>query len=125
VFTEKGLPDSKNRGIPYGLRPDSLAFLESVSYDTQRRKEVRDAPSFQRSIEHCSYVIDLHLWQKADHATFATFVYEKTSERLLRHFANTNETEVIRKALVWCERHSPESRFCVSVLAPYAGRGRN
>ena len=79
---------------------------------------MRDSPSFQRSIEHCSYVIDLHLWQKDDHATFATFVYEKKSDRLLRHFANTNETEVIREALVWCERHSAEPRFVISVLAP-------
>jgi hypothetical protein len=63
-------------------------------------------------------VIDLHLWQKDDHATFATFVYEKQSERLLRHFANTNETEVIRKALVWCERHSAEPRFFISLLVP-------
>jgi hypothetical protein len=99
------------------LPPDSLAFLEDGSYDTQKSKEMRDSPSFQRGIEHGSYVIDLHLWQKTDHATFATFVYEKKSGLLLRHFANTNETEVIRKALVWCERHSPESRVCVSVFA--------
>jgi hypothetical protein len=84
----------------------------------QRRKEVRDSPSFQRSIEHCSYVIDLHLWQKPDHATFATFVYEKPGERLLRHFANTNETEVIRKALVWCEKHSAGSRFSTAISVP-------
>jgi hypothetical protein len=63
-------------------------------------------------------VIDLHVWQKADHATFATFVYEKAGERLLRHFANANETEVIRKALVWCEKHSADSRFLTSISAP-------
>jgi hypothetical protein len=115
--SKKGRPDSKNRGIPYALRADSLAFLMADSYDTQWRNEVRDSPSYQRSIEHCSYIIDLHLWQKGDHATFATFVYEKASERLLRHFANTDETEVIRKALVWCERHSVDSRFFTSVSA--------
>jgi hypothetical protein len=71
---------------------------------------VRNSPSFQRSIEHCSYVIDLHVWQKADQTTFATFVYEKAGSRLLRHFANSNETEAIRKALVWCERHPAEAR---------------
>jgi hypothetical protein len=69
---------------------------------------VRNSPSFQRSIEHCSYVVDLHLWQKADQPTFATFVYEKAGSRLLRHFANSDETEAIRKALVWCEHHAAE-----------------
>jgi hypothetical protein len=102
--------------MPFGV--DFLAFMAAHRYDSQRRKEVRDSPSFQRSIEHCSYVIDLHLWQKTDHATFATFVYNKTGERLLRHFANTNETEVIRKALAWCERHAADSRLCTSVSAP-------
>jgi hypothetical protein len=71
---------------------------------------VRNSSSFQRSIEHCSYVIDLHLWQKADQTTFATFVYEKAGPRLLRHFANCNEIEAIRKALVWCEHHAADSR---------------
>jgi hypothetical protein len=72
---------------------------------------VRNSPSFQRSIEHCSYVIDLHVWQKADQTTFATFVYEKAGPRLIRYFANSNETEAIRKALVWCEHHAAEARY--------------
>ena len=71
---------------------------------------MKDSPSFQRRIEHCSYLVDLHIWQRGDHTMFATFVYEKAGERLLRHFANADETEVIRKALVWCERHPHTSR---------------
>jgi hypothetical protein len=35
---------------------------------------------------------------------FATFIYEKGFERLLRHITGTDENEVIRLALVWCER---------------------
>ena len=87
---------------PFGSSPSKIPF---------RRKEVKNSPSFQRRIEHCSYLVDLHLWQTADQSTFATFVYEKAGERLLRHFANTDETEVIRKALVWCERHSCPSQL--------------
>ena len=34
---------------------------------------------------------------------FATFIYEKAGERLLRHFTAPDENEVIRQALVWCE----------------------
>ena len=81
---------------------------------------MRNSSSFQRSIEHCSYVIDLHLWQKTDQPTFATFIYEKVGPRLLRHFANSDETEVIRKALVWCEQQSypSDSVFFDSVSSP-------
>jgi hypothetical protein len=62
-------------------------------------------------------VIDLHLWNGTDQPTFATFVYEKSSARLIRHFAGRDETEVIRKALVWCEQHAhrSDSRFFDSV----------
>jgi len=38
--------------------------------------------------------------------TFATFIYEKGSERLLRHITGTDENDVIRQALVWCEQNS-------------------
>jgi hypothetical protein len=38
--------------------------------------------------------------------TFATFIYEKAGERLLRHFTGSDENEVIRQALAWCEQNS-------------------
>jgi len=37
---------------------------------------------------------------------FATFIYEKAAGRLLRHFIGTDENEVIRQALKWCEENS-------------------
>jgi hypothetical protein len=115
------LPYTKNGGVPYAFclefaRHSARAVLGYQSGG----KKVKDSPSFQRRIEHCSYIVDLHLWQRGDHSAFATFVYEKAGERLLRHFANTDETEVIRKALVWCERHSHTSQphFFPSVSQP-------
>ena len=64
---------------------------------------MRNAPSFQRSIDHGSYSIELHAWRSAGKSTFATFVYQKAGDRLLRHFTSSDETEVIRQALAWCE----------------------
>jgi hypothetical protein len=64
---------------------------------------VRNWSSFQRSLDHGHYLIELHAWRTADVCTFATFVYDKISERLLRHFTGSDENEVIRQALEWCE----------------------
>jgi hypothetical protein len=64
---------------------------------------VRNSPSFQRNVDHGNHVIELP-WRSAEGCTFATFIYEKNSERLLRHITGTDENEVIRQALVWCER---------------------
>jgi hypothetical protein len=58
-----------------------------------------------RSIDHGHYVIELHAWRSAESCTFATFIYEKAGERLLRHFTGSDENEVIRQALVWCEKN--------------------
>jgi hypothetical protein len=51
-------------------------------------------------------VIELHAWRKPEGSSFATFIYEKTAERLLRYFTGADENEVIRQSLVWCERNS-------------------
>jgi hypothetical protein len=48
----------------------------------------------------------LHTWRNPETCTFAAFIYEKATERLLRHFTGTDETEVIRQALEWCEQNS-------------------
>jgi hypothetical protein len=69
-------------------------------------QEVRNSPSFQRSIDHGNHVIELHASRSGDSGTFVTFIYEKDSERLLRHVTGTDEDEVIHQALVWCERSS-------------------
>jgi hypothetical protein len=68
-------------------------------------QEVRNSPSFQRSIDHGHRVIELHASRSAGTGTFVTFIYEKHSERLLRHISGTDENEVIRQALVWCEKN--------------------
>jgi hypothetical protein len=67
---------------------------------------VRNSPSFQRSIDYGQYVIELHAWRSADVCMFATFVYAKSPEWLLRHFTGPDENEVIRQALVWCDENS-------------------
>jgi hypothetical protein len=64
---------------------------------------VRKSPSFQRSFDHGHHLIELHAWRSPETSTFATFIYEKDSERLLRHISGTDENEVIRQALAWCE----------------------
>jgi hypothetical protein len=47
----------------------------------------------------------LHAWRRAESNTFAMFIYEKIGERLLRHFTGSDENEVIRQALKWCEEN--------------------
>jgi len=64
-------------------------------------QEVRNSPSFQRSINHGHYVVELHASRSAETGTFVAFIYEKGSGRLLRHITGTDENEVIRQALVW------------------------
>jgi hypothetical protein len=66
---------------------------------------VRNSPSFQRAIDYGQYVIELHAWRSPECASFATFIYEKAGERLLRHFTGSDENEVIRQALTWCEKN--------------------
>jgi hypothetical protein len=51
-------------------------------------------------------VIELHAWRSPAGTSFATFIYEKAAERLLRHFCGADENEVIRQSLVWCEQNS-------------------
>ena len=51
-------------------------------------------------------VIELHAWRSPEIASFATFIYEKAAERLLWHFTGSDENQVIRQALVWCEENS-------------------
>jgi hypothetical protein len=50
-------------------------------------------------------MIELHAWRRLDGSGFATFVYEKGAERLLRQFTGLDEDEVIQQALVWCEKN--------------------
>ncbi len=69
-------------------------------------KRLRNLPSFQRSIDHGQYVIELHAWWSPESASIATFIYEKAAERLLRHFTGADENKVIRPALVWCNENS-------------------
>ena len=51
-------------------------------------------------------MIELLAWRSPEGTTFATFIYEKAGGRLLRHFTGSDENEVIRQALVWCEQNS-------------------
>jgi hypothetical protein len=47
----------------------------------------------------------LHTWRNAESASFAAFIYEKAAERLLRHFTGSDENEIIRQALKWCDEN--------------------
>jgi hypothetical protein len=67
---------------------------------------VRNSPSFRRSISHGRHVIELHASRGVETCTFVAFIYERVSKRLLRHFTGTDENELIRLALVWCEENS-------------------
>jgi hypothetical protein len=70
-------------------------------------KNLKNSPSFQRSIDQGPFSIELHTWRTAEKAMFATFIYEKAGERLFRlHFTGSNQNEVIRKAWVWCDENS-------------------
>jgi hypothetical protein len=66
---------------------------------------MRNSPSFEQSIDRGCHVIELHASRGAETCTFVAFIYEKNSERLLRHITGTDENEVIRQALVWCEKN--------------------
>jgi hypothetical protein len=70
------------------------------------KNKVRNSPSFQRSIDYGHHVIELHAWRSVESYTFATFIYEKGSERLLRYFTGSDENEALRLALEWCEAYS-------------------
>jgi hypothetical protein len=67
------------------------------------KNKVRNSPSFQRSIDYGHHVIELHAWRSLEACMFATFIYEKGSERLMRYIIDTDESKVIRRALEWCE----------------------
>jgi hypothetical protein len=69
-------------------------------------KRLWNLPSFQRSIDYGQYVIQLHAWRSPEGASFATFIFEKARERLLRHFTGWDEKKVIRHTLVWCNENS-------------------
>ena len=43
---------------------------------------------------------------KPSTCTFAAFINEEGRERLLRHMTRTDEDNVIRRALEWCEAYS-------------------
>ena len=50
-------------------------------------------------------MIELHAWRSPESASFAAFIYEKAGRRLLRHFTGSDENEVIRQAVKWCEEN--------------------
>src|SRR5260221_12253810 len=47
----------------------------------------------------CSSYIELHAWRSAETCTFATFVYAKSPERLLRHVTCSDENRGVRQRL--------------------------
>ena len=74
------------------MNPDGSVFV---------CQDVRNSPSFQRSIDHGPHVIELHASRGAGSDTYVTFIYEKDSDRLLRHIVGTDENDVIGQALAW------------------------
>jgi len=83
---------------------------------------VRNSPSFQGSLDYGHHVIELHAWPNIAGCTFATFIYEKIPERLLRHITGTDKDEVIRQALSGARKNSPQFRG--TGLAPYCKPGK-
>jgi hypothetical protein len=67
---------------------------------------MRNSPSFQCSIDHGHHVVELQASRSRDSGTFVTFIYEKDSERLLRHITASDEDEVILLSLAWSEKNS-------------------
>jgi hypothetical protein len=67
---------------------------------------MRNSPSFQSSIDRGRHVVELHASRSRDSGTFVTFIYEKDSERLLRHVTGTDEDEVVLQSLAWSEKNS-------------------
>src|SRR6266446_714866 len=59
-----------------------------------------------RKIYHGHHVVELHASRSGDSGTSVTFIYEKDSERLLRHVTGTDEDEVILQSLAWSEKNS-------------------
>ena len=68
-------------------------------------QDVRNSPSFTRSIDHGPHIIELHASRGAESDTYVTFIYEKDSDRLLRHIVGTDENDVIGQALAWSKRN--------------------
>jgi hypothetical protein len=66
---------------------------------------LRNSPSFQRIVDYGHFSIELHAWRSAERCSFAAFIYERADERLLRHFTGSDENEVIRQALAWCDEN--------------------
>jgi hypothetical protein len=68
-------------------------------------EKLRSSP-FQQSIDHGPYSIESHAWRSAESCTFATFVYQRSSEQLLWLFTGSDGNEVIWQSLKWCEQNS-------------------
>src|ERR1700739_4871037 len=93
--------------IRHGSNPEGSVFV---------CQEVRNSPSFQRSIDHGHHVVELHASRSGDSGTFVTFIYDKDSERLLRHVTGTDEDEVILQSLAWSEKNSKHPRKSIALL---------
>src|SRR5258705_12333075 len=78
------------------MNPDGSVFV---------CQDVRNYPSFQLSIHQDPHVIELHASRGAGSDTYVTFIYEKDSDRLLRHIVGTDENHVIGEALAWSKRN--------------------
>jgi hypothetical protein len=64
----------------------------------------------QLSLLHGPPTLFSSFLRSGDGATFVTFIYEKDSERLLRHVTGSDEDEVILQSLAWSEKHSQRLR---------------
>jgi hypothetical protein len=72
---------------------------------------VRNSPSFQKSINHGHYAIELHAWRRPEGTSFAAFIYEKAAERLLRHFTGSRlSIDQYKRARAGDERLTPPAR---------------
>jgi hypothetical protein len=60
-------------------------------------------PLFPVEYRSRPHVVELHASRGVESDTYVTFVYEKDSDRLLRHIVGTDQNEVIDLALAWSE----------------------
>jgi hypothetical protein len=65
-------------------------------------------------------VIELHAWRSAEGCTLAAFVYEKTAERLLRHFIGADAGDAATRgvALINGVSFTQGEKIPLSIVVP-------
>ena len=113
AMSESPSGEHRPRYIIKIITPASTSLVSSEAgfslplavYGALSGRKLSNSPSFQRSVDHGYHVIELHAWRSVESCTFTKFT-RKPAEQLLRHITGTNENEVIRRSLLWCDKNS-------------------